>query len=199
MTVLVLDCDGVVVLGHPEGGRWDKDVAREFGVSAERVQALFFKRHWPRIEIGAADLFEMLDAVWPELGARGTARAFVDYWVAHDSRLDRAVLAEVDAWRARGGKAYLATVQEHHRAAHLWDVLGLAAHFDGLFYSAALGAKKPDAAFYERVQAKLPVTAADEILFLDDRADNVAGAQAAGWRATLYTGIADLRRAIAAL
>ncbi|BCW88282.1 hypothetical protein sos41_14210 [Alphaproteobacteria bacterium SO-S41] len=199
MTVLVLDCDGVIVLGHPEGGRWDKNIARDFGVAPERVQTLFFKRHWPEIEIGAADLFDRLEQVWPELGARGTARDFVDYWFAHDSTVDGAVLAEVDAWRASGRKAYVATVQERHRAAYLWNDLNLAAHFDGLLYSAALGAKKPDAAFYERALAKLPVAAAGEILFLDDRADNVAAAERTGWRAFSYAGIEDLRRVIAAL
>ena len=199
MTVLVLDCDGVIVTGHSDGGRWDKDVARDFGVDPQRVQTLFFKKHWQQIEIGAADLFERLEHVWPSLNARGTARDFVAYWFAKDSAVDPAVLAEVDAWRAGGRKAYVATVQEHHRAAYLWTTLKLREHFDGLLYSADLGAKKPDAAFYERAQAKLPVAAAHEILFLDDRADNVTAANAAAWRAFSYAGIEDLREAIAAV
>src|SRR5262245_26875197 len=67
VTVLVLDLDGVVVRGHPQGGRWDKDVARDFGMQPEHLQTRFFQKHWRRIEIGEADLFEVLEGVWPEL------------------------------------------------------------------------------------------------------------------------------------
>src|SRR5689334_20116876 len=129
MTVLVLDVDGVVVVGHPEGGRWDKNVERDFGLQPAHLQTRFFQPHWKRIEIGEADLFDVLDKVWLVLECRGTPRAFVDYWFAHDSRLDTAVIAEVDAFRVSGGKAYLATAQEHHRAKYIWKTLGLFAHF----------------------------------------------------------------------
>lgn len=197
MTVLVLDLDGVVVRGHPQGGRWDKDIARDFGMKPEHLQTRFFQKHWRRIEIGEADLYEVLESVWPELECRGDARAFVDYWFANDSRIDAEVIALVDAWRARGGAAYLATVQEHHRARYLWDVLKLGEHFDGMLYSAALGAKKPHAEFFTRALARLPVQTAGDVLFLDDRQDNVDAATAAGWRAYLFASADDLRRVLA--
>lgn len=196
MTVLVLDLDGVVVVGHPEGGRWDKDVQRDFGLKPEHLQQRFFQAHWKRIEIGEADLFDVLGEVWPTLECRGDPHAFVEYWFANDSRLDSDVLAEVDAWRAGGRKAYLATVQEHHRAKYIWETLALRDHFDGMLYSAALGAKKPHAAFFERALAKLPGVAAQDIVFLDDRQDNVDTAAACGWRAHLHRDVEDLRRAL---
>lgn len=199
MTVLALDLDGVVILGHPEGGRWDKHIERDLGVNPQHLQQRFFQAHWRRIEIGEADLFDVLADVWPELECSANARAFVDYWFANDSRLDAAVLTEVDAFRANGGKAYLATVQEHHRAKYIWDVLKLRDRFDGLIYSAALGAKKPQPEFFTRALTKLPVTSPDEIVFLDDRSDNVAAANAAGWRAHLHRDVEDLRRALAAI
>jgi putative hydrolase of the HAD superfamily len=196
MTILVLDLDGVVVLGHPQGGRWDKDLARDLGMQPELVQARFFRPHFHRAVLGEADLFDILVATWPELECASDPRAFVDYWFAKDSRVDPCVLAAVDAWRAQGGKAYLATVQEHHRARHVWETLGLKRHFDGMHHSAALGAAKPDPEFYHRAHAKLPVTTPDEVLFLDDRLDNVAAAAAFGWRARHYRGIEDLRAAL---
>jgi putative hydrolase of the HAD superfamily len=197
VTVLVLDLDGVVVRGHPEGGRWDKDIARDFGLEPRLLQTRFFQRHWSRIEIGEADLYTVLEAVWPELDCRGDARSFIDYWFANDSRLDAEVIALVDQWRADGRKAYLATVQEHHRARYVWEKLRLSQHFDGMLYSAALGAKKPHPEFFARAYQELPVGAPGDILFLDDRQDNVDVANAAGWRAHLHTSAEDLRRAIA--
>ena len=196
MTVLVLDCDGVVLSGHPEGGRWDKHLKRDFGVEPERLQSLFFRRHWGRVEIGEADLFDMLDRVWPELGSPGDPRALVDYWFASGAAKDAAVLAQVDVWRAAGGKAFLGTTQEHHRAKYIWETVGLKNHFDGLLYSAELGAKKPDAEYYARAHARLPVASRDEVVFLDDLIGNVDAANAFGWRAYHFRSASDLRRAL---
>jgi len=196
MTVLVLDCDGVVVKGHREGGRWDKHLARDLGIDTAALQDRFFKPHWRAISLGETGMMAVLAQVWPELGCAADPAAFVDYWFSNDATLDDDVLAQVDAWRAKGGKAYLGTVQEHHRARHLWDTLGLKRHFDAIHYSAALGAWKPEAAFYERLHAKLPVAAPGEVIFLDDVMKNVDAANAFGWRASHFRSAADLRKAL---
>jgi putative hydrolase of the HAD superfamily len=193
MTVLLLDCDGVVVHGHPDGGRWDKNLERDLGIRADLVQARFFKPHFRKIVLGEADLFAVLERMWPDLETAATPRAFVDYWFAMDSRIDPDVIARVDAWRAMGRKAYLATVQEHHRARHLMNALGLARHFDGIHYAAALGAAKPDRVFYERTQALLPP---GEVIFLDDALANVEAAAVFGWRAHHFRSADDLRAAL---
>jgi putative hydrolase of the HAD superfamily len=197
VTVLVLDVDGVVVLGNPQGGRWDRWLARDLGIAPETLQAQFFRRHWRAIALGEADMLQVLDEIWHELACATSARRFVDYWFAQDSLLNHALLAQVDAWRGQGNKAFLATVQEHHRAEYLWQTLGLQHHFDAMHYSAALGAAKPDLVFYERVQAKLPVAAPGEVMFLDDSLRNVEAAMQFGWRARQYTGVGDLVTALA--
>src|SRR5215475_589690 len=166
MTVLVLDCDGVVVKGHREGGRWDQHLARDLGIDTGVLQERFFKPHWRAISLGEKDMMAVLAEVWPELGCAHAPAAFVDYWFSNDATLDEEVLAQVDAWRALGRKAYLGTVQEHHRANYLWETLGLKRHFDAIHYSAALGAWKPELAFYERLHAELPVTAPSDVIFL---------------------------------
>ncbi|HXC56192.1 MAG TPA: HAD-IA family hydrolase [Rhizomicrobium sp.] len=198
MTILVLDCDGVVVTGHAEGGRWDKKLARDLGLDPQLLQARFFQPHWKTIALGEAQMMTVLEHVWPELRCAGTPHAFVDYWFAHDAALDADVLALVDAWRAAGGKAYLGTVQEHNRARHLWETLGLARHFDAIHYSAALGASKPDEAFYARLHARLPAAARSDVIFLDDAQRNVDAANAFGWRARHFRSADDLRAALTA-
>jgi putative hydrolase of the HAD superfamily len=197
VTVLVLDLDGVVVLGHPEGGHWPKHLLRDLGLAPERLQECFFRTHFEACVLGQRDLFEALDDAWPQLGWDGSPQALVDYWFAMDSRLDGEVLAEVDAWRSKGGRAFLATVQEHHRARHVWEYLRLRERFDGLIHSAALGARKPDRTFFERATARLPIEAPGEVLFLDDLPANVDAARSFGWQAHLHTGPEDLRRAMA--
>ena len=198
MAVLVLDVDGVVVLGHPDGGRWDRDLLRDLGVAPEELQARFFHRHWPAIVVGQADMLTVLESVWAELQCPLSPRALVDYWFARDSRLNHDLLAEVDRWRAGGNQAYLATVQEHHRARYLWERLELRRHFDAMHYSAALGAAKPDAAFFERFHVNLPVQSRQDVVFLDDAIRNVEAADAFGWRARQFTAVDDVRAALAA-
>ena len=112
--------------------------------------------------------------------------------------IDGDVLAIVEAWRGQGRPAFLATVQEHHRARHLMQDLGLAAHFDATLYSADLGAAKPDRVFYAAAQSRLPSADPGDVIFLDDHLANVEAAGAFGWRAHHYRAIADLHAALAA-
>ncbi len=141
-------------------------------------------------------MMAVLARVWPDLGCAAAPDAFVEYWFSNDATLDDDVLAQVEAWRAGGGKAYLGTVQEHHRARYLWETLGLKRHFDAIHYSAALGAAKPDVRFYERLHAKLPVAERDEVIFLDDVMRNVEAGNAFGWRASHFRSAGDLRAAL---
>ena len=195
MTLLALDLDGVVVTGHPEGGRWAQNLEADFGVTPSRLRECFFIPYFDDIIIGRADLIEGLEAAWPALGAvRGTPHDLIAYWFAADSRVDPTLLAVVQSWRATvAGRCVLATNQEHHRAAYVWDELRLSRDFDDIIYSAALGAKKPDAAYFARATAKLDVEPA-EILFFDDSVANVEAAAAAGWDAHLYRDADDVSR-----
>src|SRR5688572_15571538 len=110
--VLVLDLDGVVVRGHPDGGRWDQHLQRDLGISVAALQEHFFRPHWQRIATGDADLMDILQAVWPKIGTTAAPEQLVDYWFAADSLIDRELLETVDAWRGKGRPAFLATVQE---------------------------------------------------------------------------------------
>ena len=51
--------------------------------------------------------------------------------------------------------------------------------------------------FYTAAQARMGVTVAQSILFVDDKAENVDAARAAGWRAMLYRGPESLADALA--
>ena len=66
------------------------------------------------------------------------------------------------------------------------ETMGLAEHVDGIFYSAQLGAKKPDIEFFAKVQAAVGL-AGDEMLLIDDSRQNVEAALAAGWQALHWT------------
>lgn len=63
---------------------------------------------------------------------------------------------------------------------------------DAWFVSAAMGVTKPHRAAYERVTEVLDVNPAN-IAFIDDRPENIAGAEASGWQAHLWKSDADSR------
>jgi putative hydrolase of the HAD superfamily len=60
-------------------------------------------------------------------------------------------------------------------------------HFRGVMYSAAEKMIKPDTAIYLRLCKKFDLLP-QECLFIDDRADNVAGAEAAGMKGYHFDG-----------
>lgn len=197
--ILALDLDGVVQTGHAEGGRWDKHIEHDLGIKPEELQALFFKPYWRGLLLGESDLHETLEICWGSLKSDLRPSDFVEYWFTRDCTLDTSVISAVHAAREKGVRCILATNQEHHRARYLWNERALSQHFDEMLYSAALGAQKPDRAFFERAFERLAISSPAEIVFLDDTERHVEGARAAGWNARLYTGVKDLHAAIAEL
>lgn len=199
MKVLMLDVDGVVVRGRPDDGRpVFADLEQDLGLSAETLQTAFFKRHWQDIVIGRTPLVERLSPVLREIAPHLSAEALIDYWFRDDARLDVDVLSALPRLRQCGMAVFLATNQEHLRAAYLMNELGLAAHVDGMVYSAALGHRKPSPEFY-RLAGERAGAEPSDIVLVDDTPDNVDAARAFGWRAVHWTGEVGLEDALASI
>jgi putative hydrolase of the HAD superfamily len=79
-----------------------------------------------------------------------------------------------------------------------FERFGLRKFFNVSLSSCYLGLRKPDAAIYRRALDILG-RPAERILFIDDRAENVAGAAASGMKAVIFEGANPLRRALEAL
>ncbi|MCC5578140.1 HAD-IA family hydrolase [Microtetraspora sp. AC03309] len=75
------------------------------------------------------------------------------------------------------------------------DRLGMAGFADAVVSSARVGVVKPDRRIYE-IAAELAGAAPERCLFVDDRAENVAGAVALGMTGVVYRDFADLRTAL---
>ena len=197
--VLVLDIDGVISLAQPGSAHpWHATLQADLGLDYGEIERGFFNAEFLEVLRGRLDLYVALQDYFEPLGLADRLEAFVAYWFDKDSVIDRGVLAQADAWRQRtGGRCFAASNQEHHRVAYLRDQAGLGAHFDEIVYSAALGVCKPERVFYTNAQARMGVTVAQSILFVDDKAANVDAARAAGWRAMLYRGPESLEKALA--
>lgn len=65
------------------------------------------------------------------------------------------------------------------------ETLGYADIFDGEFYSCRLGAMKPDPNYFHAILKSLPYQP-EQLLFIDDRQRNIAGAQSIGVNGVEY-------------
>lgn len=183
----MVDVDGVLVDGRPEDGRhWHTSIEEDFGIASDRLQAEFFAPYWESIVVGRAGLMEHLTPTLRRIAPHVTPATFVSYWFERDSRLVAPLLPELSLVRSTGVRVYLATNQEHLRAAYLMENLGLDEHVDGIFYSARLGAKKPDPEFFAKVQAGVGLRG-EELLLIDDSRQNIEAAVRAGWQALHWT------------
>jgi putative hydrolase of the HAD superfamily len=184
---LMLDVDGVLVAGRPEDGRpWKTSMAEDLGFTPDALDLVFFAPYWEDIVLGRAGMMEHLTTALATIAPHVSPARFVAYWFERDSRVDAPLLSELASVRAAGIRVYLATNQEHLRAAYLMEKMGLAEHVDGIFYSARLGTMKPDAEFFAKVQAEVGLRA-QEILLIDDSRPNIDAALNAGWKALHWT------------
>jgi putative hydrolase of the HAD superfamily len=190
-TVLVLDCDGVV---------------RHYDLAATAVaeEALGLEPgavHRVALDpalLSPAMLGELDVDEWAaEIGRRVRAEHGVDadavtrLWVEAAWHVDGAVVELVRAVQATGA----ATACFSNATRRLEDDLasaGVADAFDVVVNSSRIGVAKPDEAAYLAACASLGAEPAD-VLFVDDRGENVVAALAAGIHGVRYQGVDRLR------
>ena len=89
------------------------------------------------------------------------------------------------ALRQAGVPTYIFSNTNDMAIGHIRRRFPFFGEFDGYVFSYEQGVMKPDARIYEAVE-RMTGRSGAEILYLDDRAENVAGGTARGWRAVLH-------------
>jgi putative hydrolase of the HAD superfamily len=193
----MVDVDGVLVRGRPSDGRtWKTELEIDLGLHPEDLTQEFFAPHWNDIVTGRASLLECLKPALTKIAPHLSYDDVISYWFSQDSRLDTNLIAALALYRSGGLSIYLATNQEHQRAKYLMDTLGLSQHVDGIYYSAAMGCQKPEAAFFEKV-ASHSGFAPSELLLIDDQSVNISAAKLSGWNAIHWSGECTLANKLA--
>lgn len=185
----MVDVDGVVV--HATAGDWARTMEADLGFSRQAFQQHFFMPHWNDVVLGRAGLHERLAPVLAEHAPHLTSQQLAAYWFEKDAVLNEALLTDLATFRVTGVQLHLATIQEHERAAFLWNTLGLRNRFDAMHYAADVGWKKTDPQFYATVEARTGFRGR-ELLLLDDTLANIEAARAAGWRGAIWDGTRSL-------
>jgi len=148
----------------------DWNAAQDAGRSWAEAVAEATARH-PR----HAELIAAYAARWPEMIA-GDVPESVDM---------------VEALAARGVPLYALTNWSHETFHHARARFEWLEHFRDIVVSGEVGMKKPDPRIFRLMLQRIGVEPAD-VVFIDDVADNVAGADALGMRTVHFTSPAAL-------
>lgn len=190
---ILFDVDGIIINREMY---FSERYSRDFNVPLEKILP-FYKNEFQKCLVGQADLKEELTKYLDDWEWNKPIEELLDYWFEHESTINKEVLSAVSDLRARGIKCYLATNNEKYRVDYLRQNLGLGQHFDGIFASCDLGAKKPSEAFWQSISEKIGFDNT-EVEVLDDEPENVESANQYGFRSEIFSDIRSFLRKIQA-
>ncbi|MGW0804586.1 HAD family hydrolase [Nonomuraea sp. NPDC002799] len=192
MTWIVFDYGGVLSLPQPES---DAD-AMALAVGAE--PEAFKRGYWEhRLDFDRGALTPL--AYWAAVVGRSVTATETARLVAMDiaswAHPDEGTIAVLDDLLAAGGDVALLSNAPVCIGDGL-DQLPWIAALGRRFYSGRMGLVKPERAIYDEVARGLGADPSD-IVFIDDRPENVEGAERAGMTGVRFTDAAALRRTLA--
>lgn len=196
-TVLFMDIDGVLIKGYNKNPvlqrPWDADIQRDLGIDPNLLSQHFFQTRFRSVLEGKEDLLLALEESLPDMHYSGKPQDIVEYWFKGDACVDLELLEYIQLLKEKAKiNIYLATNQEHMRAAYLWNEVGFNQYFNGIFYSAEIGYIKENVAFFTHINRQLSLNPErDRIIFFDDHQSYIDAALNAGWRAYLYEVLMD--------
>ncbi|MFH1287000.1 MAG: HAD-IA family hydrolase [Candidatus Magasanikbacteria bacterium] len=179
--VILFDADGVVIRSEMFGTHYQQTQ----GLSPDDMLP-FYKGIFQECLTGRADLKEVIVPWLKKWKWDGDVDGFLLQWFQYEHKTDQKVVDLIRELRKNAVSCYLATNQEKYRTQYMRNEMGFEKLFDGIFSSAEIGSKKPQAEFYEFIFRELGVNK-DKILYTDDTASHVEGAKLAGIDAYLYT------------
>jgi HAD superfamily hydrolase (TIGR01509 family) len=187
-TVLLhINYEPALALAHRFCDPAKRDALRRFFTFEERDPMI------REYEIGAITTEEFFKHFAAVTGFSGTQEQFVGTY--QDMLSENKPMLDFARGLSRKYNIYLVTNAGMLHTPHIYERFPSLRFFKDEASSCYLGAVKPDAAFYEKALAKFGVTP-ETCLLIDDRPENVAGAEKFGIRAILYS---DAPTAIAAI
>lgn len=148
-----------------------------------------------RYETGLVGRKEFYEAIRTETGFSGTLEEFSEYFADIFTEIVPMTVLHA-ALRSRGVKTYIFSNTNDLAVEHIRARFPFFSGFDGYIYSYEVGAMKPMTPIYEALE-KLTGRRAAQILYIDDREENIAAGAARGWHTILQTDPAITRDGVA--
>jgi len=173
-------------------------IAGRSALSPTEVEQFFF--HSPLLvdyESGRLTRQEFFAQARQATGFCGTMEEFGGYFA--DIFTEIPPMIELHArLRQRGFKTFIFSNTNDLAVEHIRRNFSFFRNFDGYIYSYEVGAMKPDPKIYEALEQLAGRHGAD-VVYLDDRPENVAGGAARGWRTILQETPEKTRAALGKL
>ena len=183
ISTVIYDADQTV-LNSPRYN-FSNTFTQEMGIANDAMEP-FFKGAFKLCTIGKADVKETLKPFLKGWNWKGSADELLAYWFAAENNIDEHIIQHVRELRAKGVRCFLATDNERRRTDYLWNTLGLASEFDGIFSSSSTGFTKQESGAWIHIWETLAKPEKESVLFWDDAVENVAAARAFGFLAEQY-------------
>lgn len=150
-----------------------------------------------RYETGLMTRQEFYETVCAQTGYHGDIAEFSGFFADIFTEMPTmtALHAEV---RRNGFPTYIFSNTNDLAVEHIRQAFPFFANFDGYIFSHEIGAMKPAAKIYDALEA-LAGKRGEEIVYLDDRAENIEAGAARGWQTILQTEPEISRQALARL
>jgi FMN phosphatase YigB (HAD superfamily) len=136
------------------------------------------------------------EAVRDAIGFTGDLEEFGGFFAGIFSEMPGMTALHAEL-RRRGFKTYIFSNTNDLAIEHVRRNFPFFASFDGYVFSYEVGALKPQPEIYAAMEAMTGRRGAD-LVYLDDRAENIAAGAARGWRTVLHESPEKTRAALAA-
>lgn len=170
-------------------------IARRSARSAAEVEQFFF--HSPLLidyESGRLTRLAFFEQARQAIGFRGAMEEFGNFFADIFAEIPPMIELHTEL-RRRGFKTYIFSNTNDLAVEHIRRNFPFFQNFNGYVYSYEVGVMKPGAKIYEALE-RLVGRHGSEVIYLDDRPENVAGGLARGWRAILHETSEKTRTAL---
>lgn len=192
-SIVVFDLGKVLVdFDYTIAGR--RLAAKSQASPAEILKFLDYSPLLFRYETGLMTRQEFFDEVRKMAGYGGTLEEFASFFADIFTEMP-AMTALQAALRRKGFRTYIFSNTNDMAIEHIRQAFPFFGNFDGYILSYEVRAMKPAAKIYEALETMSGKRGA-EILYLDDRPENIDAGIARGWQTILQTDPAKSRAAI---
>ncbi len=147
-------------------------------------------------ECGQLDRQKFFEIIRDEIKFQGDLEEFSGYFADIFSEIAPMVSLHKEL-RQRGFKTFIFSNTNDLAIEHVRKNYPFFENFDGYIFSYEVGAMKPHAKIYEAMEKMTGKSGAD-LIYIDDRPENIETGKLRGWRAILHETPEKTRRALAA-
>ena len=176
----MFDADGVVILSQMFSYKY----AEEFNINISELDN-FFKTDFQECLVGKADLKITIKPWLKKWNWSKSVDEFLDYWFKAEHNINFDLIEIIRELREDKIKCVLATNQEKYRLEYMKKEMDFETTFDKIYSSNLIGFKKPNIQYFSYILNDLNENPSN-IIFYDDRQENIESAKLLGINANLY-------------